>query len=177
MRISLDFNPMDHPEAYDVDLLTAGLPRVKSNSTVTRRSPDTELRLIEATAYLVRAVQPRSLVIENMTTLVEEDFFAPIRDFLRKALDHLGYDLIWVVRNAADFGVPQYRKTRHPRGLKQQRAGESDRLAPPPRSACRSERRWRRRCVAATGRTPTTGRPRRRASRRLCRRIEEPQRS
>lgn len=106
----LDFDPVDHPEVYDVDLLTAGLPRVRSSATVTRRGSDSELRLIEATAYLVHAVQPRALVIENVPNLVDDDSFAPTRDFLHKELEHLDYELAWFVLNASDFGVPQDRK-------------------------------------------------------------------
>ncbi|OLZ69890.1 DNA cytosine methyltransferase [Streptomyces sp. IMTB 2501] len=105
----LDFDPSEYPQSYDVDLLAAGLPRVKSSATVTRRSSDTELRLIEATAYLIHAVQPRALIIENVPTLVDEESFAPIRDFLRKELEHLGYELTWFVLNASAFGVPQDR--------------------------------------------------------------------
>ncbi|MFI2237920.1 DNA cytosine methyltransferase [Streptomyces chrestomyceticus] len=105
----LDFDPVDHPEVYDVDLLAAGLPRVRSSASVTRQSSNTELRLIEATAYLVHAVQPRALIIENVPTLVDEDSLAPIRDFLRKELEHLGYALTWFILNASDFGVPQDR--------------------------------------------------------------------
>ncbi|MER8017710.1 DNA cytosine methyltransferase [Streptomyces griseoluteus] len=106
----LDFDPVDHPEVYDVDLLAAGLPRVRSSATRTRRGSDSELRLVEATAYLVHAVQPRALVIENVPNLVDEDSFAPTRDFLRKELEHLDYELTWFVLNASDFGVPQDRR-------------------------------------------------------------------
>ncbi|MET8769663.1 DNA cytosine methyltransferase [Streptomyces sp. NPDC004658] len=105
----LDFDPVDHPEVYDVDLLAAGLPRVKSSAAVTRRSSDTEIRLIQATAYLVHAVQPRALIIENVPTLVDGDSFESIRDFLCKELAHLGYELSWFALNASDFGVPQDR--------------------------------------------------------------------
>lgn len=106
----LEFDPVDHPEVYDVDLLAAGLPRVKSNATVTRRSSDSEIHLIRATAYLVHAVQPRALIIENVPTLVDDDSLAPVRDFLHKELEHLGYRLTWFVLNACDFGVPQDRR-------------------------------------------------------------------
>ncbi|UXY20006.1 DNA cytosine methyltransferase [Streptomyces cynarae] len=106
----LGFDPAEHPVSYDVDLLAAGLPRVKSSATVTRRSSDAEIRLIQATAYLVHAVQPRALVIENMPTLVNGSSFAPIREFLHEELEHLGYELIWFVLNASDFGVPQDRE-------------------------------------------------------------------
>ncbi|MFF0226208.1 DNA cytosine methyltransferase [Streptomyces sp. NPDC004629] len=106
----LGFDPVDHPEAYDVDLLAAGLPRVKSSATVTRRSSDSEIRLIQGTAYLVHAIQPRALIIENVPTLVDEDSLAPVRDFLHEELEHLGYALTWFVLNACDFGVPQDRR-------------------------------------------------------------------
>lgn len=119
----LEFDPVDHPEAYDVDLLAAGLPRVKSSATVTRRSWDTEIRLIRATAYLVHAVQPRALVIENVPTLVDEDSFAPVRDFLQEELEHLGYELSWFVLNAADFGIPQDRRQGILVAIKEQWAG------------------------------------------------------
>ncbi|MFG3123424.1 DNA cytosine methyltransferase [Streptomyces sp. NPDC048201] len=119
----LDFDPVDHPEVYDVDLLAAGLPRVRSNATVQRRSSDSELRLIEATAYLVHAVQPRALVIENVPTLVDEDSFAPVRDFLHEELEHLGYELTWFVLNASDFGIPQDRRQGVMVAVKRQWAG------------------------------------------------------
>ncbi|MEU7299295.1 DNA cytosine methyltransferase [Streptomyces sp. NPDC007206] len=105
----LEFDPVEHPEVYDVDLLAAGLPRVKSSAAVTRKSSDTEIRLIQATAYLVHAVQPRALIIENVPTLVDDDSFEPVRDFLRGELTHLGYELFWFALNASDFGVPQDR--------------------------------------------------------------------
>ncbi|MEU6666258.1 DNA (cytosine-5-)-methyltransferase [Streptomyces sp. NPDC046727] len=116
----LDFDPVDHPEVYDVDLLAAGLPRVKSIAAGTHRSSDSELRLIQATAYLVHAVQPRALLIENLPTLVDEDSFAPTRDFLHKELEHLGYELTWFVLNASDFGVPQDRRQGILAAVKQQ---------------------------------------------------------
>lgn len=119
----LDFDPVNHPEAYDVDVLTAGLPRVKSSAMVTRASSDTEIRLIEATAYLAHAVQPRALIIENVPPLIEEVSFAPTRDFLHKELEHLGYELTWFVLNAADFGVPQDRRLGIIAAVKQQWAG------------------------------------------------------
>ncbi|MZD05787.1 DNA cytosine methyltransferase [Streptomyces sp. SID5785] len=106
----LDFEPEEHKSAQDVDLLLAGLPRVKSSSTVTRAGSDTEIRLIRATIYLTHSVQPRALVVENVPGFVESDRFAELRSFARAELAHLGYRLEWFVLNAADFGVPQDRK-------------------------------------------------------------------
>lgn len=106
----LDFSPSQHQEIYDIDLLSAGLPRVKSSATVTRTETESELRLLEATVYLAHAVQPGALVIENVPDLVCATDYEPIRDLIHKELDHLGYKFRWFVLNAADFGVPQDRK-------------------------------------------------------------------
>ena len=59
---------------------------------------------------MAHAVQPRALLIENVPGLVDAPDYEPIRDFIRKELDHLGYRFRWFVLNAADFGVPQDRK-------------------------------------------------------------------
>ncbi|MFD7287296.1 DNA cytosine methyltransferase [Streptomyces sp. NPDC059863] len=106
----LDFDPVEHQETYDVDLLSAGLPRVKSSATQGRQESENELRLLEATVLLLHAMQPRALLIENVPELLDAPEFAGFRDFIRQELEHLGYSFSWFVLNAADFGVPQERK-------------------------------------------------------------------
>ncbi|MFE7325757.1 DNA cytosine methyltransferase [Streptomyces sp. NPDC057565] len=106
----LDFVPDEHPETYDVDLLSAGLPRVKSSATAARAETEEELRLLEAAVLLTHSVQPRALLIENVPGLVDAPEFESAREFIRKELEHLGYRFGWFVLNAADFGVPQDRK-------------------------------------------------------------------
>ncbi|MFE8973427.1 DNA cytosine methyltransferase [Streptomyces cyaneofuscatus] len=106
----LDFDPTEHRHTYDVDLLSAGLPRVKSSATVARAETEEELRLLEAAVLLAPSIQPRALIIENVPGLVDSPKFEGIREFIRKELEHLGYRFRWFVLNAADFGVPQDRK-------------------------------------------------------------------
>jgi len=106
----LDFDPAEHPVSYDVDLLAAGLPRVKSSATVRRTDSRTEERLLEATVYLVHAIRPRAVLIENVPGLAHADEYQQFRDFARAELAHLGYEFSWFVTNAVDFGVPQNRK-------------------------------------------------------------------
>ncbi|MFB7456595.1 DNA cytosine methyltransferase [Streptomyces sp. NPDC056188] len=105
----IDFLPEEHPETLDVDLLSAGLPRVKSSAAVRRSDSESELRLLTATVYLVHAIQPRALLLENLPALVDSPAYAEVRDFIEGELTHLGYRLCWFVLNAADFGVPQER--------------------------------------------------------------------
>ncbi|MFF1459816.1 DNA cytosine methyltransferase [Streptomyces sp. NPDC058330] len=105
-----EFDPVEHPQTYDIDLLSAGPPRVKSSATAARAETDEEKRLLEAAVLLAHGVQPRALLIENVPGLVDSDAFEPLRAFVREELEHLGYRLSWFVLNAADFGVPQDRK-------------------------------------------------------------------
>ncbi|MEV5382062.1 DNA cytosine methyltransferase [Streptomyces sp. NPDC052721] len=106
----LDFDPSEHPESYDVDLLSAGLPRVKSNATTVRVESGNEERLLKAAVYLAHAIGPRALLVENVPTLAHSDKFRDFREFARAELEHLGYQFSAFVLNAADFGVPQDRK-------------------------------------------------------------------
>ncbi|MEW2302875.1 DNA cytosine methyltransferase [Streptomyces sp. NPDC006655] len=106
----LDFDPAEHPVSHDVDLLSAGLPRVKSSATVGRADSHAEEELLRATVYLVHAIKPRAVLIENVPGLAHSDAYQQFRDFARAELAHLGYEFSWFVVNAVDFGVPQNRK-------------------------------------------------------------------
>ncbi|WGD42732.1 DNA cytosine methyltransferase [Streptomyces cathayae] len=106
----MDFDPSEHPVSHDVDLLSAGLPRVKSSATVGRPDSDVEERLLTAAIYLVHAIRPRAVLIENVPGLANSDAYQHLRDFARAELAHLGYEFSWFVVNAVDFGVPQNRK-------------------------------------------------------------------
>ncbi|MCF0087638.1 MULTISPECIES: DNA cytosine methyltransferase [unclassified Streptomyces] len=106
----IDFNPIDHPESYDVDLLSAGLPRVKSSATAKRAESGEEERLLRAAVHLVHAIRPRAVIIENVPDLAHSDRYQSFRDFARAELAHLGYEFSWFVVNAVAFGVPQNRK-------------------------------------------------------------------
>ncbi|MGX1542858.1 DNA cytosine methyltransferase [Streptomyces adustus] len=106
----LDFDPVEHPVSHDVDLLAAGLPRVRSSATAQRVDTGLEERLLEAAVYLIHAIRPRAVLIENVPELVHSDIHQNFRDFVHAELDHLGYVAHWLVMNAVDFGVPQSRK-------------------------------------------------------------------
>ncbi|MFJ8572937.1 DNA cytosine methyltransferase [[Kitasatospora] papulosa] len=105
----LGFLPDDHPESLDVDLLSAGLPRVKSAAATGRADSEPELRLVEAAVLLLHAIQPRALLLENLPALGDSPAYADTREFIEEELTHLGYRSCWLVLNAADFGVPQDR--------------------------------------------------------------------
>ncbi|MFD8996801.1 DNA cytosine methyltransferase [Streptomyces abikoensis] len=107
----LTFDPAEHPYLYDVDLMAAGLPRVRSLTGGKKLPQDLEAHdLLKATIYLAHAVQPRALLIENVADLVESGHLVDLRTFVREELEHLGYELHRAVLDASDFGVPQERK-------------------------------------------------------------------
>lgn len=106
----LGFDPVEHQETYDVDLLAAGLPRVKASAAVGREDSAEEIRILESTIMLMHGVQPRALLIENVPDLVSRPAYQPIRAYIAAELEHLGYRHRWFVLNAMDHGVPQDRK-------------------------------------------------------------------
>lgn len=105
-----DFVAQEHPYTYDVDLLAAGLPRVKSPAAGRRIEDLYERELLEAAVWLVAEVRPRAVLIENVPALVSDDAFTGIREFVRLELEHLGYALHWRTINARDFGIAQDRR-------------------------------------------------------------------
>ena len=105
----LDFTAAEHEDCYDVDLLAAGLPRLRAAAAAARPDDEREQQLCRATALLAAEVRPKAVLIENVPDLVDKPRFEPLRKYIHDELEHLGYKLTWRVLNAVDFGVPQYR--------------------------------------------------------------------
>jgi DNA (cytosine-5)-methyltransferase 1 len=107
----IDFDPDDEEGAFEVDLLSAGLPRVEAASSQNRPGGSSEeLKLLHKTISLVHAVWPQALLIENVPDLVTKDRYEDDRKEIEAELAHLKYSFRWLVVNAADHGVPQERK-------------------------------------------------------------------
>ncbi|CAL9491146.1 DNA cytosine methyltransferase [Streptomyces sp. enrichment culture] len=104
-----DFVAQEHPSALGVDLMAAGLPRIRSTASTKRPEDRYERELLEAVVWLTVEVQPRVLLIENLPGLVDAAEFEDLRQFMRDELEHLGYVTHFRVLNALSFGVPQDR--------------------------------------------------------------------
>ncbi|MEV6202009.1 DUF6339 family protein [Streptomyces sp. NPDC051771] len=99
------------PDTSGVDLLSGGLPRVKSPATA-GRAEDTEERLVlRAAIDLARAIKPKAVLLENVPELVESPAFKADRVWIEEELRSAGYRSSWHVLNASDFGVPQNRSS------------------------------------------------------------------
>ncbi|MGW3041181.1 DUF6339 family protein [Kitasatospora sp. NPDC001159] len=107
----VEFDPLEYPNLLNVDLISGGLPRIKSAAAV-RRADDTEARKVLAAALrLLTLVRPKALLLENLPDLFDSPDFAADRSSIESELTQAGYHPSWTVLNAADFGVPQNRRS------------------------------------------------------------------
>lgn len=107
----VQFNPRMRPDAGDVDLISGGLPRVKSSATVGRAEDTEERRVLRATISLACQIQPKAVLLENVPDLVDSSEFSADRDWIDHELHRAGFRTAWKILNAADFGVPQNRRS------------------------------------------------------------------
>ncbi|MGY3200491.1 DUF6339 family protein [Streptomyces sp. TE5632] len=107
----VQFRPDQRPETIGVDLLSAGLPRVKSMATVARAEDTEERKVLRAAIALVRGIAPKAVLLENVPDLVESTDFGADRSWIEAELQEAGFRSAWKVLNAADFGVPQNRRS------------------------------------------------------------------
>ncbi|MFE7261984.1 DUF6339 family protein [Streptomyces sp. NPDC057592] len=105
------FRVFERQDVIGVDLLSGGLPRVKSMATVGRDEDTDERRVLRATIDLARIIRPKAVLLENVPDLVGSPDFEADRSWMTEALVQAGYECLWAVLNAADFGVPQNRRS------------------------------------------------------------------
>jgi len=91
-----------------VDLLSGGLPCPPFSIAGKQLGPDDERDLFPSMLKIVKDVQPRAVLIENVRGILT-DRFASYRDKIDTALDKQGFDTYWAAFNAVNFGVPQTR--------------------------------------------------------------------
>ncbi|WTN63307.1 DNA cytosine methyltransferase [Streptomyces sp. NBC_00626] len=107
----VQFHPNMRPETFEVDLISGGLPRVRSTASMGRIEDTEELKILQAAIGLTQAIRPKALLLENVPDLVESPAFEEIRRLVHSQLSAAGYHLGWHVLNAMDFGVPQNRRS------------------------------------------------------------------
>ncbi|WP_308407571.1 DNA cytosine methyltransferase [Streptomyces olivochromogenes] len=107
----VQFSPSMRPEATEVDLVSGGLPRVKSSATVGRAEDTEERRVLRAAITLACDVRTKAVLFENVPDLVDGPEFSADRAWIDRELHHAGFRTSWKILNASDFGVPQNRKS------------------------------------------------------------------
>lgn len=100
------------PFAFDywrgVDIVSGGLPCPPFSIAGKQLGADDDRDLFPAMLRIVKAAQPRAILIENVRGILTEKF-APFRAKIDAELGAEGFDTYWTAFNAAHFGVPQIR--------------------------------------------------------------------
>lgn len=91
------------------DIIVGGPPCQGFSTLGDKLSSDPRNALFEAYAHVVEELQPRFLLIENVKSLVTL-YGGQFRDHVLRTFEDLGYQMHWSVLDAADYGVPQFRK-------------------------------------------------------------------
>lgn len=107
-----------------LDLLSAGLPRIKSAARVASDDDAEERKILHAAVHIAKLTRPRAVLLENLDALVTGPQFAPDRAWIMQELTGAGYQVEWRVLDASQFGVPQSRKSGFLVGLLNRAVGE-----------------------------------------------------
>jgi len=106
--IEADIRRLDVGYWKGVDLVSGGLPCPPFSIAGQQLGRADERDLFPAMLDVVKAVQPRAVLIENVKGIMA-DRFSGYRQQIDRRLKSLGFTAYWSLFNAADYGVPQIR--------------------------------------------------------------------
>ncbi|WNF37188.1 DNA cytosine methyltransferase [Bacillaceae bacterium IKA-2] len=92
-----------------IDLVIGGPPCQGMSLAGPRKLHDARNQLYLSFIKVVKELEPKAFVIENVPGLVSL-FKGAIKDSILKEFEDLGYNVSYQVLNAADYGVPQRRR-------------------------------------------------------------------
>ena len=104
--IEEDLRTFDASPYVGVDVVAAGLPCPPFSKAGKQLGHLDERNLFPAALKIIKKVQPRAVIIENVRGIMDA-VFEDYRDFIAGQLK--GYWTDWAFLNASDFGVPQLR--------------------------------------------------------------------
>lgn len=106
--IEQDVTTWDATEYQGVDLFAGGVPCPPFSVAGKQLGSSDERDLFPTAIRLIKHIQPRAVMLENVRGLLEPRF-NDYRNKLNTQLRHLGYTPHWALLNASDYGVPQLR--------------------------------------------------------------------
>ncbi|GAA1174112.1 Modification methylase AplI [Corynebacterium glaucum] len=92
----------------EIDLLAGGVPCPPFSIAGQQLGADDERDLFPQALRLVKEIEPRAVMLENVKGLAQRRFES-YRAQVIKRLNDLGYTVFWDLLQAADYGVPQLR--------------------------------------------------------------------
>ncbi len=106
--IQADICDFDGVPYKGVDIVSGGLPCPPFSVAGKQLGKHDERNLFPAAIRIIGEVKPRAVMIENVRGILDA-VFHDYREFIKGALEELGYLGDWRLLNASDFGVPQLR--------------------------------------------------------------------
>lgn len=103
-----DVRELDGRQYRGVDLLAGGVPCPPFSVAGHQLGADDERDLFPEALRLVREVQPRAVMLENVKGLASARF-ADYRSQILNELDRAGYTASWRLVLSSEYGVPQLR--------------------------------------------------------------------
>lgn len=103
-----DVRAFDGTPFRGIDLLAGGVPCPPFSKAGKQLGNRDERDLFPVALRLVREIDPRAIMLENVRGLFDS-CFAEYRDSISKELEELGYKADWRLIHASDYGVPQLR--------------------------------------------------------------------
>lgn len=91
------------------DIIVGGPPCQGFSTLGDKLSGDPRNALFETYAHLVEELEPKFFVLENVKSLVTL-YGGRFKDHIIGLFNKIGYRVSWTVLDAADYGVPQFRK-------------------------------------------------------------------
>lgn len=111
-KIAGDITKVDPKEIPDFDILCGGFPCQPFSAIGKRQgfSHPTQGTLFFNVRNILLEKKPAAFLLENVPGLVTHDKGKTFKVVMRTLTDELDYDVTFMILDAADFGVPQYRK-------------------------------------------------------------------
>lgn len=91
------------------DIIVGGPPCQGFSTLGDKLSGDPRNALFETYAHLVDELEPKFFVLENVKSLVTL-YNGNFKDHIIQLFEKIGYHVYWSILDAADYGVPQFRK-------------------------------------------------------------------
>ena len=107
--VQADLKSFDGKQCRGIDLLAAGLPCPPFSSAGKLLGPADDRNLFPAALRLIREVEPRAVMIENVAGLLAPRFHA-YWSAIKRELRKLGYFVSWRLMDGFHFNVPQKRR-------------------------------------------------------------------
>lgn len=106
--ICADVHDFDGSPYKGVDLFAGGVPCPPFSAAGKQLGKDDERDLFPEAIRLIREIEPRAVMLENVRGFLSAQF-DDYREWILKSISELGYSVHIQLLNASDYGVPQLR--------------------------------------------------------------------